>query len=83
MLDTFIQKEIQKQVSSLKEELRQEFLRELRNIDNPWLSRFEAARYLKVSVSTIDNYVRWNLLPKYKVSRKTTFKRSDLDKMIF
>ena len=49
-----------------------------------FLSRAEAAEYLSVSLSTIDNYVRWGLLPKYKPKKGTftRFKKEDLDNLL-
>lgn len=47
--------------------------------NNSYLSRNEAAKYLSVSLATIDNQVKWGKLPKYKLGKSSRFKVSDLD----
>lgn len=48
-------------------------------VNNSYLSRQEAAKYLSVSLATIDNQVRWGNLPKKKLGSSSRFKVSDLD----
>ena len=48
-------------------------------INNSYLSRREAAKYLSVSLATIDNQVKWGNLPKNKLGSSSRFKVSDLD----
>ncbi|MFZ1680915.1 MAG: helix-turn-helix domain-containing protein [Rhizobiaceae bacterium] len=82
MVDDFIQKTINQKLQALKSELKTELLKELGGGASPWMSRKESASYLRVSIASIDNYVRWGLLEKHMIGRSTKFKRADLDKLL-
>lgn len=49
-----------------------------------WLTKVEAARYLRTSPSTLDRWVRDNNLTRYKVNgtQAVRFKRADLDALM-
>lgn len=47
-----------------------------------YLTKTEAAKYIRCSTSTIDNYVKRGL-PKYTISKgKVLFRRSDIDNFL-
>jgi len=54
---------------------------EMRIVHRP-LTKKEAAGYLSVSESTIDNLVRYGMLPKYKLGSATRFKIQDLENLL-
>jgi excisionase family DNA binding protein len=81
MLDFYVQEKIEEIFSSKIIELETRINNKLLTHD-PYLSRSEAANYLSCSLSTIDNYVRWRKLPKYKLGKSTRFKTSDLDALL-
>jgi len=82
MVDDFIQKTINQKLQALKSELKSELLKEIGGGASPWMSRKESASYLGVSIASLDNYVRWGHLEKYKIDRSTRFRRADLDKLL-
>jgi len=47
-----------------------------------YMTRLEAAEYLKIAVKTIDNLRRAGKLPAYKILDLVRFKKADLDKLI-
>ena len=73
-----IQIHIEKVVSAKMVDFETE-VRKASIINNSYLSRREAAKYLSVSLATVDNHVRWGNLPKYKLESSSRFKVSDLD----
>jgi excisionase family DNA binding protein len=83
MIEDIINRHITDQLRTLKLELRAELLKEIGVGASPWMTRKEASNYLGVSIASIDNYVRWGVLEKYKIDRSTRFKRSDLDKLLY
>jgi hypothetical protein len=82
-IENIISLKIKNEIDSLAATLREELKKEINNFQSPWLSRKDAADYLKVSVSSIDNYVRWGYLEKFKIESNTRFKKSDLDNLLF
>ncbi len=44
-----------------------------------WMTIEEAAKYLKVSVQSIRNYIKSGKLPSYRHGRLIRLKQSDLD----
>jgi len=80
-IEALIKAAIDDAVRNVKEELKLELVRELSTFNSPWLTRKEAANYLKVCLATIDNAVRDGRLEKFKCNRSTKFRRSDLDKL--
>jgi excisionase family DNA binding protein len=51
---------------------------------SPWKTRLEAAQYARVTVGTIDRWVRDGLLTRHTVSgtRSVRFHTDDLDKLM-
>lgn len=49
---------------------------------SPWMTREEAAEYLRCSVPTIDRYARSGLLPKHRLGRAVLFKKEELDALV-
>jgi len=47
-----------------------------------WLTRLEAAQYLKVSKATLDRLLRLKKIPAYKVGRLWRFKKSEIDQWV-
>jgi len=82
-IESIINKKIKDEIKLLADKLRQELKQEFLTSSSPWLSRREAASYLGVSLSSIDNYVRWGQLERYKKDSKTLFKKADLDKLLY
>lgn len=82
-IESIINKKIKIEIEALADKLRQELKQEFLTSSSPYLSRREAASYLGVSLSSIDNYVRWGQLERYKIDSSTRFKRADLDKLLY
>lgn len=82
-IEDIINNRIKDEIKVLADKLRQELKQEFLTSSSPWLSRREAASYLGVSLSSIDNYVRWGQLERYKIDSGTRFKRADLDKLLY
>ncbi len=74
-----IKEMISVEVQQLKRALKEELINECK--EDKYLTRKEAAKYLKVSLATIDNYVKKGL-KKYKLGRSTRFLKSDIDLFI-
>lgn len=74
---------IREEVLKVKIELTKELTKELRSkvIKETYLTRAEAATYLKVSLTTIDNYCN-NGLKKYKLGSSTRLKRLEIDEFV-
>lgn len=53
-----------------------------RLMENVWLTRFEAAAYLKVSRATLDRLLAQKKIPAYKVGRLWRFNQIELDQWI-
>jgi excisionase family DNA binding protein len=51
-------------------------------MENVWLTRFEAAAYLKVSRATLDRLLAQKKIPAYKVGRLWRFNQIELDQWI-
>lgn len=49
---------------------------------DPYLNKKEAAKLLRCSVSTVDNYRRAGTLKRYNIGSSVRFKRSELLEMI-
>jgi excisionase family DNA binding protein len=82
-IEDIISSQIKNEIEALADKLRQELKQEFITSSTPWLSRRDAAVYLGVSLSSIDNYVKWGQLEKYKIDSNTRFKRADLDKLLY
>lgn len=84
MVEYFIEQKIKDVMSKAKEEMMNEILEKLSNrrSDKVWMSRREAADYIGVCVSTIDNLVSSGRLEKFKIKSSTRFKRTDLDRLL-
>jgi excisionase family DNA binding protein len=76
-IDQLIDKKVDKRVDEALREITEE-LKEALLVQPMYLNRKDAAVYLSVSESTIDNYVRWGKLTKYKLGRASKFKREYL-----
>lgn len=50
--------------------------------DSPYLSKSEAAAYLRLSLRSIDNLVARGELVAYKPVKKLLFRRNDLDRWV-
>ena len=73
-IEIHINKVVSAKMVDLKAEVRKASI-----TNNSYLSRREAAKYLSVSLATIDNHVRWGNLTKYKLESSSRFKVCDLD----
>ena len=51
---------------------------------SPWVTKQEAAEYLRCTPHTIDGYAKQGLLQRYHVAgwKTTRFKRADLDALV-
>ena len=47
-----------------------------------WMTSEEAARFLRISVGSLRNYVWKGELPFYRFKRRLRFKKSDLEKLL-
>lgn len=54
------------------------------NTPTQWLTRQEAADYLRVTTATLDRWVREKKLPRYRVANKASarFRAVDLDAIV-
>ena len=51
-------------------------------MSSPYLKKQEAAEYLRVSMSKLNEWVRGNAFPHYKIGGRVLLKRDDLDKFV-
>lgn len=52
------------------------------NKEDEFLNRVELSKYLKISLSTVDNYTRLGLLKKHKIGHRVLFKKNEIDNFI-
>lgn len=52
--------------------------------DNTYLTKVEAAKYLRVATSTVDRWVREGRITRYKIggTQSVRFKRPELDALL-
>ncbi len=74
-----IRSSVAEQVQCLKSELIAELTESQRK--PIYFTRKQVSTFLNVSLSTIDNYVKYGL-KKYKVGRSTRFLKSEIDEFI-
>ena len=74
---------IKEELSRIKDELTSELIEEVKKkvLNETYFTRKEAAGYLKVSITTIDNYCS-NGLKKYKLGTSTRLKKEDIDNFV-
>ncbi len=82
MIESYIRNILQEEMGSRLEMLKADLQREIKTNEKPYLRKIEAAEYLCVCQSTIDNYVRDGRLNKYKIGRKSMFKKAELDNLL-
>jgi excisionase family DNA binding protein len=81
MLENLILSLINQAVEEKLASLEKKLLNQIGVNQDPFLTRQEAAGYLGCCLASLDNYVRDGRLEKYKVGRKTLFKRTDLQRL--
>lgn len=81
-LENYLKNLVAEELEIRMENLKTEFRKELQTNSKPYYSRKEAADYIGVCVTTIDNYIRDGRLEKYKSGRKTILKKTDLDSLL-
>lgn len=48
----------------------------------PWLTRAEAAQYLKISIRSVDRLREQSRITPYRLGRAVRYRRRDLDKVL-
>jgi excisionase family DNA binding protein len=81
MLEHLILNLIDQAVEEKLASLEKKLLNQIGVNQDPFLTRRDAADYLGICLASLDNYVRDGRLEKYKVGRKTLFKRKDLQRL--